>query len=414
MRIARTHAVPADSPPADAGAGVPGGERILATYRIRCAPDQAPARALALATEQSVEMPLQAVRDPWVREHVVARVESVEPEPTPPAAGATKVAGAAAPEGASAWIATIALSADTTGPEPGQLLNMLFGNSSLQPDVELLDAVLPNPVVDALPGPARGVEGLRELVGAHGRALTCTALKPQGLSPESLAELAGTFAGAGIDVIKDDHGIADQAYSPFERRVPAVQRAVDRANAATGRRSVYAPSLSGGPRQLAAQLRVAREAGVRCVLACPLVIGVPAFCELVRGDGGFAVLAHPALAGASRIAAPLLLGRLLRLFGADATIFPNFGGRFSYSRETCLAIARAAREPLGAHRAILPVPAGGMSVARVEEMLAEYGRDTMLLIGGNLLEAGDAMAQRAREFVERVERASRSPAAAGR
>ena len=32
--------------------------------------------------------------------------------------------------------------------------------------------------------------------------------------------------------------------------------------------------------------------------------------------------------------------------GADATIFPNRGGRFSYSRETCLAIAAAALAPL--------------------------------------------------------------------
>jgi hypothetical protein len=47
-----------------------------------------------------------------------------------------------------------------------------------------------------------------------------------------------------------------------------------------------------------------------------------------------------------------------------------------------------------------------MSVARVEEMLDEIGEDVMLLIGGNLLEAGAAMPARAREFVERVQRAS--------
>jgi ribulose-bisphosphate carboxylase large chain len=369
--------------------------RIDAVYRVRCAAPAIEARAQSIAVEQSVEMPVAAIRDDWIRDEVVARVKAIEPE------GGDAVAATA-----TSWRVTLSLDARTVGDDPGQLMNMLFGNSSLQPDVELVDAHLPAALLEALPGPAFGVEGLRALVGASRRALTCTALKPQGLPPQRLAELAGSFARAGIDVIKDDHGIADQAWAPFEQRVPLIQREVERANAETGGRSVYAPSLSGGARRLAGQLRIARDEGVRCVLACPLVIGVASFVELVRERGDLAVLAHPALGGASRIAPALLLGRLMRLFGADATIFPNFGGRFSYSRETCRAIADAARGPLGSHRPALPVPAGGMSVARVDGMLEEFGADVMLLIGGNLLEAGDALPQRARDFVERVRRAS--------
>ena len=359
-------------------------DRIRATYRVRCGADAIEARAHALAVEQSVEMPVGAIRDRSILDEVVGRVESI------------------APAGEGAWEVVAGLSTRTVGDEPGQLLNMLFGNSSLQPDVELVDAELPATLRDALPGPAFGVAGLRTLVGAGDRALTCTALKPQGLPPERLAALALEFARAGIDVVKDDHGIADQPDAPFARRVPAVQAAIERANRETGGRTVYAPSLSGGPGRLAAQLRVAREAGVRCVLACPMLLGAATFVELVRAPGDLAVLAHPALAGASRIAPALLLGRLMRLFGADATIFPNFGGRFSYDRATCLAIADAARGPLGAHAATMPVPAGGMHVGRVEEMLDTFGPDVMLLIGGNLLEAGDALPARAREFVARV------------
>ena len=99
------------------------------------------------------------------------------------------------------------------------------------------------------------------------------------------------------------------------------------------------------------------------------------------------------------------MGRLFRLFGADATIFPNYAGRFGYSRETCLAIARAAREPWQDVRAAMPVPAGGMLVDRVDEMVSDYGQDTMLLIGGGLLSAGDKLLERAREFVRKVREA---------
>ena len=57
-----------------------------------------------------------------------------------------------------------------------------------------------------------------------------------------------------------------------------------------------------------------------------------------------AFLAHPTLAGAARIAPPCLFGKLFRMLGADAVVFPNHGGRFGYSPETCRAIAQARLE----------------------------------------------------------------------
>jgi hypothetical protein len=91
------------------------------------------------------------------------------------------------------------------------------------------------------------------------------------------------------------------------------------------------------------------------------------------------------MAGNSRIAPPLLLGKLYRLFGVDATVFPNHGGRFGYTPATCLALAEEARQPWAGLAACVPVSTGGMTTARVPEMLDFYGPDVMLLIGGNLL-----------------------------
>lgn len=353
-------------------------DRILATYRIDAPADEIRARAEALAVEQSVEMPLAAIRDPGVLRDIVARVEAIRP-----AARGHEV--------------DLSIAAQTTGPEASQLANMLFGNCSLQPEVELLDVRFPEAYLRAFRGPRFGVQGVREATGAHGRPLTCSALKPQGASIAHLAALARTFARAGVDVVKDDHGIADQAYGPFAERVPAVQRAIDDANRETGGRTLYAPTYSGGPKALAAQARVARDCGVRAALVAPMLVGLPAFVELQEALA-VPVLAHPAFAG-GRIAAPLLLGKLFRLLGADAAIFPNHGGRFSYSRDTCLAIAAAARAPWGSLRSTLPVPAGGMTVERVPEMVRDYGADVMLLVGGGLLAAGDQLEARARAFV---------------
>jgi ribulose-bisphosphate carboxylase large chain len=138
------------------------------------------------------------------------------------------------------------------------------------------------------------------------------------------------------------------------------------------------------------------------VLVAPMISGLPAFHALVREFPAMGFMAHPAMAGAARIAPPLLIGRIFRMLGADATVFPNHGGRFGYSPETCRALARAALDPDRGLRATVPVPAGGMTTERVPEMLAFYGADVMLLVGGALLAARERLAEEAARFSRSV------------
>jgi len=359
-------------------------QRIVAVYGVRGDAVSIESRAAAIAVEQSVEMPISAIDDPRILADIVGRVESIDDC------------------GGNVFEVRIALATATTGLEPGQLMNMLFGNTSIHDDVALEDVVFPPEVLAAFGGPHHGFEGLRQRSGAEGRAMTCSALKPQGMPPEALADLALRFARGGVDFIKDDHGLADQVYSPFPERVRACARAVAEANAETGGRTRYVPSLSGHLDQLRRQVSVVLEEGIDTVLIAPMVIGLPAFHALVCEFPDMAITAHPALAGAQRIASPLLLGKLFRLFGADATIFPNHGGRFGYSSETCQRLAKAARAPWGGLRATVPVPAGGMSLDRVTEMLDFYGQDAMLLIGGGLLTAGERLTDETAAFARRV------------
>ncbi len=351
-------------------------DRLTATYRIVSDPASIKARAHSIAVEQSVEMPLDAIDDAAIHDQIVGKVESIQDR------------------GNGQFDVRIALAIATVGDDAGQFLNMVFGNTSLHNDVILLDVEVPAALSTVFPGPHHGIEGLRHRANAFDRALTCSALKPQGLPPARLAQLAERFARGGIDFIKDDHGLADQSCSPFADRVAAIAAAIGHTH--------YVPSLSGNLDQMRRQIVAAQTHGIDTVLIAPMIAGWSNFQALVRGHPDIAFFAHPTMGGAARIAPDLLIGKLFRLLGADAVIFPNHGGRFGYTPETCRRLADQARTPHEGIRPSVPVPAGGMTLERVPEMLDFYGPDAMLLIGGSLLAARDRLTEQTAAFTQLV------------
>ena len=114
-------------------------------------------RAQGIAVEQSVEMPLAAIDDRSVLADIVGRVEDI------------------ADRGGGLFDVRIALAVATVETDAAQLLNMAFGNTSLQPDVTLVGLEAP----PGFGGPRHGMAGLRARIGASGRALTGAAIKPR-------------------------------------------------------------------------------------------------------------------------------------------------------------------------------------------------------------------------------------------
>lgn len=358
--------------------------RINVTYRVQSDAADIEARATAIAVEQSVEMPVQAIENEYVLNEILGKVEGI----TDNKDGTYKV--------------VIALATETTGFEVAQLTNMIFGNSSMHAAITLQDADFPEELAKTFGGPNHGIEGLRKRCGGENRAMTCSAIKPQGLPVEGLADIAKRFALGGIDYVKDDHGLTDQSYSPFAKRVPACAKAVREANNDTGGNTHYIPSLTGNLDQLRDHIRIAKEEGLYTVMMPPMVVGLPSFHAIVKENPDCAFLAHPSMTGGGQIDPIFLFGKLFRMLGADAGIFVNHSGRFSFPKETCKALADQCMADWDSIKACTPVPAGGMTLARVEEMLDFYGRDVMLLIGGDLLLAKEKLADATREFADKV------------
>ena len=361
---------------------------LRVTYHLEVEAAEAPARAAEVALEQTVEVPRSAVTDPMIEGEVMGRVESLEADP------------------AGGFRAVIAYPLETTALDPAQLLNVVFGNSSLHADCRCVDLEAPIELLDAMGGPRFGIEGIRKAAGIYDRPLTCTAIKPMGLSTPTLADLCETFARGGIDVIKDDHGLADQQWSRLEERIPACLAACERAADATGHRALYVPNLIGSPERVLRALRFAEACGARAVMVSPMLLGLPFFWELCQRHASVPVLAHPAFAGVLRLGPELLFGKLLRLFGADAVIYVNFGSRFHRSREECARLAGYLRDPWGPMRPSMPVPAGGIQLGNAADVVSFYGTDSMLLIGGDLQKQPGAVADRTERFVDTVRSAA--------
>jgi ribulose-bisphosphate carboxylase large chain len=351
-------------------------------------------RARDLAREQTVEVP-PGIASPGLERRVAGRVEAV----TRLGRGRFRVAISYPPE--------------VVGESAGQLWNLLYGNISLQGGVRLAEAQWPAALLrrlPGLPGPRHGLSGVRAACGAApGRALLCGVLKPLGLDPRALARRARDLARGGVDLVKDDHNLADQRWAPFAERVARCQEAVERANAASGGRTLYLPHLGGGGGDLAARLEQLRARGCRGALVTPLLVGAEGLAWLAR-ESGLVLLAHPALSGAffgrrQGIAPEVLLGDLFRLGGADGVVYPNAGGRFPIGLAACRRIHARLRAPLGAVRPAFPVLGGGIDAARLAHWMRVYGPDTIFLIGGSIYRRGlqgdlRAAAARLREVVE--------------
>lgn len=366
-------------------------DRFSVRYRI-AAKDEADARAVALdvALEQTLEIPRDAVPKGYVEDVMLGRLEAL-------------VAGD------GAFLADISYSDDDIGGDFLQLLNVVFGNSSIKPGIKALEITLSDGIAAICPGPRFGAAGLRHQAGIMSGPLIMSAIKPVGLPTRDLARLAHDFALGGMHYVKDDHGLASQKTSPFAERLSACVAAIGEANAKTGGQCRFVPNITASRGRIYDNAMRAKEAGAGGVMLAPALAGMDIAYQLASDpDFGLPIVTHPAFGGANVVGGHcgfshgLLYGQISRLMGADAVVFPNFGGRFGFTRDECLSIAKAGLDPFGALAQTLPAPGGGMSIDKVDEMKSVYGDDIMYLVGGALLRAPEGVVSATRRLVEKT------------
>ena len=138
-------------------------DHIVATYRLRAVGEALRELARKVAVELTVEVPDPLIdRYPDIEGSIIPQIETAEEV------------------GAETSILRLHFSPALADGGLPQWLNLLSGNVSMMPQVELLDAEFPAELLSRFPGPSHGIAGLRERLGVFGRPIIATALKPRG------------------------------------------------------------------------------------------------------------------------------------------------------------------------------------------------------------------------------------------
>ncbi|QYR23716.1 2,3-diketo-5-methylthiopentyl-1-phosphate enolase [Paenibacillus sp. sptzw28] len=272
------------------------------------------------------------------------------------------------------------------------LLVTVFGKLSMDGRIKLLDIDFSSSFASAFPGPKFGIAGVRKQLGIERRPLLMSIFKS--VIGHDLANLREQFyrqALGGVDLVKDDEILFENPLTPLERRVEICMEAARLAEAETGQKLLYAVNLSGPTSQLAHNAKKAINAGANALLFNVLAYGYDVLHELSSDpDISVPIAAHPAMAGAFYpsphygIAAPLLLGKLMRLSGADLVLFPSPYGSVVMPKEENLAVQAALIDPALPVHTSFPVPSAGIHPGLVPLIIRDFGQDVVVNAGGGI------------------------------
>lgn len=325
-----------------------------------------------ICLEQSVELP-EDLLPKHLNDHVVGKPLSITPFKE------------------NMYLARIEWPIKNVGTDITQFLNVLYGNISLKKGIKITHVDWHN-LGGMFKGSRFGIDGIRKKFNIPHRPITCAVLKPMGLSAKELAEQAYELSAGGIDLIKDDHGLANQSYAPFEERIAKVVEAVKRAESETGNYARYFPNITTSGSKVHSHYKLASDLGAEGVMLLPHLCGYEVMHELAQSEIDLPIIAHPAFSGAlvteknHGFTPAFLYGELYRALGADFTIYPNSSGRYSFTPDECLELNFAARTSGPPFKPIFPMPGGGMKVDTLQKWIANYGNDTAFLIGASLFQ----------------------------
>jgi ribulose-bisphosphate carboxylase large chain len=347
-----------------------GTEFLTAIYEVDGPEREARARAERISLDQTIEADADLLA-PSLRTKIVGELLDIQP-----------LAG-------GRFAVTIRYAADLIGRECSDLLNLLFGTSSLRSDVQLLSFTLTKGLLSSWRGPRYGITGLRQAVGVSDRPLVCAVLKPLGRSASELAELATQFVLSGVDLIKDDQGLLDQPFCPFYERVARCAESIVTTSAQRGRPCLYFVHISGALDSMRQRAGQAKGFGATGLVVAPGLTGFDALRALALDETlALSIASHPSFLGSyvsrNGLTPAVVYGLLPRLAGADMTIYPSFDAGYCMSKDDCASVAVTCQRSWDHLLPTMPALGGRMGLDRIAELTTSLGKDIVFVLGSRI------------------------------
>ncbi|AUS09522.1 2,3-diketo-5-methylthiopentyl-1-phosphate enolase [Laceyella sacchari] len=291
------------------------------------------------------------------------------------------------------------------------ILTTVFGKLSLDSEIKLVDLTFSPEVASAFPGPRYGIDGIRETLGVTGRPLVMSIFKAMlGRDLSYFQQQLREQVLGGIDLVKDDEILFDNPLTPFKERIRAAKEVLGATEAETGHKTLYAVNLTGRTSELKEKAKRAVAWGADALLFNVFAYGLDVLTELAEDEEiTVPIMAHPAVSGAftasSRygIDRALLLGKLLRMAGADLVLFPSPYGSVAIPQQDALAIKEHLLAESDIHRRAFPVPSAGIHPGLVPALVRDFGIDCVINAGGGVHGHPDGAVGGGRAFRQAIE-----------
>ncbi|WIV66324.1 type III ribulose-bisphosphate carboxylase [Natrialbaceae archaeon AArc-T1-2] len=281
--------------------------------------------------------------------------------------------------------------------EPGsmpQILSCIAGNimgMKAVDTIRLEDCRWPETIVEEFPGPLYGTSVATEKLDAGDRPVLATVPKPKvGLSTDAHVRIGEEAWTGGIDLLKDDENLTDQAFNPFADRLSESLAARDRAQELTGERKDYLVNVTAETTDMLERVDLVAEHGGGFVMVDVITCGWSAVqsvrerCE--RHD--LAIHAHRAMHAAfDRLdhhgVSMRVLAQIARLCGVDH-IHTGTAGLGKLENEDTPGINEWLTSELYGVNPVLPVASGGLHPGVIDQLLETLGTDIVVQAGGGI------------------------------